>query len=492
MPELISRTKREEFLALSSSCLEAISFANTRESDFTALERQVDAFGEALKRKLMELRLAEDPRAKANVGCTCPACSWKLRIQEPSQWRSLTAIFGEIGYYRAYGVCDRCGYTGAPLDVSLGIPRTGPSVGVLTRICHAAALNRSFKDAGEMLSVHSGIKFSGKHIRALAERTGAKLVDERDADTSFYKTHKLEIKSGETPEILVVCADGGRVQTRQAEKKERWKENKIGVVYDAEARPGLNAGLGDYEGARSKIKTYIATMWPWEEAGWILRLEAERRGYLNAKIKLFLADGARSIRELKNTHFSDSVFIIDWCHVVGHLSDCGKAIHGEGTREYYRWYEKQKQRLWNGQVDVIIRELKKHSRRLGKPQKDDNIAGASPQVVLFRNAYSYFPNNMDAMDYPTYRQKGWPIGSGVVEGSVKQLGLRLKGSEKFWNISGTGAEEMLALCALYRSEDGRWDNYWRRRAQPEHNTEKIFSTQSAQTFKMQRAAIATA
>ncbi|PIU18333.1 MAG: hypothetical protein COT18_10760 [Elusimicrobia bacterium CG08_land_8_20_14_0_20_59_10] len=473
MPELLSWTKREEFLALSNNCVEAISFANTGGDDFTALERQVDALGDALKRRLMELRLSEDPRARAGMEHFCPICGWKLRIQEHSQQRTLTTIFGGVVYSRAYGVCDRCGHNGAPLDISLGIPRRGPSVGVLARTCHAAALNRSFKDAGEMLSVHSGIKFSGKHLRTLAERTGAELVRERDADISLYKADKLGVKSGAAPELLVVCADGGRVQTRQVEKKERWKENKIGVVYDAEARPGVRAGPGDYEGAKSKTKTYVATMRPWEDAGWILRLEAERRGYSAAKTKLFLADGARNIRELKNMHFSDSTFIIDWCHVAGHLSDCAKAIFGEGTREYYRWYERQKQKLWDGRVDSIIAGLRKHSRRLGKPDKDDNISGTSPRVVLYRNAYSYFPNNKDAMDYPSYRRKGWPIGSGVVESSVKQLGLRLKGSEKFWNVSGTGAEEMLALCALYRCEDGRWDNYWRRRAQPEQNRERF-------------------
>ena len=59
----------------------------------------------------------------------------------------------------------------------------------------------------------------------------------------------------------------------------------------------------------------------------------------------------------------------------------------------------------------------------------------------------------------------------------------MKGSEKFWNIGGlqpdpnelesdadsspeTGAEEMLALCALYRSEDGRWQKHWEERARP--------------------------
>jgi hypothetical protein len=100
--------------------------------------------------------------------------------------------------------------------------------------------------------------------------------------------------------------------------------------------------------------------------------------------------------------------------------------------------------------------------------------------VLHQNAYSYFPNNQDAMDYPGFRAKGWPIGSGAVEGAVKQFALRLKGSEKFWNLGGPGpetededagplqmgAEEMLALCALYHSEDGRWQRHWEQRGRP--------------------------
>ena len=102
--------------------------------------------------------------------------------------------------------------------------------------------------------------------------------------------------------------------------------------------------------------------------------------------------------------------------------------------------------------------------------------------MLHRNAYSYFPNNKDAMAYPDYRTKGWPIGSGVVEAAVKQFGIRMKSSEKFWNLgwaepdcdpgtsefdtSQTGDEEMLALRSLYLSEDGRWQRYWEERGRP--------------------------
>ena len=92
-------------------------------------------------------------------------------------------------------------------------------------------------------------------------------------------------------------------------------------------------------------------------------------------------------------------------------------------------------------------ELQRHARRLGFPEENEFYA--SPRKVLYQNAYSYFPNNKDAIRYPAFRAMGWPIGSGVAEGAVKQFALRLKGSEKFWNLSHTGAEQMLTLCLCY-------------------------------------------
>ena len=205
-------------------------------------------------------------------------------------------------------------------------------------------------------------------------------------------------------------------------------------------------------------------MQSWESMGWMLRLEAEKRGYLNAKEKVFVADGSKTIRELKDLQFPDAYFILDWAHVTEHLSDCAKATFGEGTVQAQRWYEIHKEMLWQGQRDEIIADLQKCSKRLGKPTEDDNEF--SPKLILYRNAYSYFPNNKEAINYPACRAKGWPIGSGVAEGAIKQFSLRLKGSEKFWNVSDTGAEEMLALCALYHSQDDRWQQHWQRRGQP--------------------------
>lgn len=456
---------KEEFLELAATQYEKMEYSRTMNCNMTDLENLGYQSAMILGRKLVEVRLANDPRIDAHEQGFCPKCGWKQRIQNPKQQRTLKTVLGEVTYQRPYCVCDRCGSTGAPMDRALGIPAKGPSINALQRSCHVAVVGRSFENGKEILKVHSGLDISRKNLRSISEKEGRRLVEERSKQVQLFEQGKLEMisKEKEKPQLIVVSSDGGRVQTR--DKEEPWKEDKIGVVYDAIPQPQPTRVLEkEYVGAKARIKTYVATMQNWESLGWMLCMEAFSRGYQIAPEKIFLADGAPHIREVKNLHFPDATFILDWAHVVKHLNECAKAVFGQGTAKAQAWYQEQKQLLWDGKVMEIIPELKKISSQLGIPTSEDG--DSSPRRILYRNAYSYFPNNTDAMDYPAYRAKGWPIGSGVAESAIKQFARRLKGSEKFWNISNTGAEEMLALCALYYSEDGRWDRYWTKRAQP--------------------------
>ena len=325
-------------------------------------------------------------------------------------------------------------------------------------------VGRSFEDGREILQVHTNIALSAKYVRTVAEKEGLALVDERNREVKNYQEGRIQIQAVSSVDLLVVTADGGRIQMREAIHGERWKEDKIGIVYDATANPQTLTNLGEYVGAKAQTKTYVATLESWESIGWMLRLEAARRGYVQAKTKLFVADGARPIRELKNLQFPEAIFILDWAHAAEHLSNSAKAFFGEGSNEAIRWYEKHKSMLWEGKIEPIIEDLQKLSKRAGFPKESD--PENSPRRILYQNAFSYFLHNKEALNYPYFRTQGWPFGSGVAERAIKQFALRLKGSEKFWNFSHTGAEEMLALCALYHSEDERWDKYWQRQAQP--------------------------
>ena len=417
-------------------------------------------------RLLLEIALSRHPDRDATKVQKCLSCGRILRIQKDAQPKTVRSQFGEIEYKRPYGVCDRCGQTGAPMDWALGIGNAKVSVGVTQKVCHAAVIGRSFGDGAEILAEHSRLEYSAKHVRTIAEGEGQKLVKERETAVERFRQLKTpSVVNGPAPMLFVVTCDGGRVQTRAETQDSRWKEDKIGVVYDAVPQPKPEADSYDrYEGARSQTKTYVATMEPWESFGWMLRVEAEKRGYLQAKAKLLIADGAQHIRTLKNDHFPEAEMILDWPHATEHLSASSKAAFGEGTQAAREWYEEYRELLWKGKRDEIIRELERLSKKIGFPEKGES--DASGRAMLYRNAYSYFPNNYDAIDYPRFRSKGWPIGSGVAEGAVKQFALRMKGTEKFWNVSESGAEEMLALCALYHSEDDRWKCYWKARAKP--------------------------
>jgi hypothetical protein len=66
------------------------------------------------------------------------------------------------------------------------------------------------------------------------------------------------------------------------------------------------------------------------------------------------------------------------------------------------------------------------------------------------------------MDYPAYRARGWPIGSGGTESAVKQFNKRVKGTEQFWNPGQL--ETILGLRALWLATDDRWRRYWASRS----------------------------
>ena len=130
------------------------------------------------------------------------------------------------------------------MDWALGLPEQDITIGLLERVCHAAVVTHSFEDAEEVMKVHSMVDLSAKSIRSFAEGEGRRLAEERNRLVKLYLEHRFEPESEKTPSLLVVAADGGRVQTRQEQRTERWKEDKIGVVYDAVAKPQPRAARG--------------------------------------------------------------------------------------------------------------------------------------------------------------------------------------------------------------------------------------------------------
>jgi hypothetical protein len=302
------------------------------------------------------------------------------------------------------------------------------------------------------LATLARLDLSAKRVALITERVGRSLAKRRDAATVSFLSGQAKAPSA-APELLLVSADGGRVQTRQKDPDEKWKESKVGVVYEAHPAPDVPGQT--YEGPEPERRSVVATLDPWDGLGDHLSALAAARGYARAKTRLFLSDGAAAIRSQRERAFPDATFILDWAHAAQHLHESALAGFG-ATDQAQRWFEQQKERLWKGRLRSFFHAFDRLCRRRGEPPR--RAAENDPRRILANNR-RYFRDNRDGIDYPLYRRNGWPLGSGVVEAAIKQLGLRVKGTEKHWAVSG--AEQTLQVMTALISDDDSWNAFWK-------------------------------
>ena len=321
------------------------------------------------------------------------------------------------------------------------------------KVCDAN-LAGSFALASRLLESLAGLHISPKRAQLITESVGQDLAAQRDLATQAFLTGSAPSPPPPEPvSLMVLACDGGRVQTRQSEPTEKWKEDKVGVVYDATPapeQPGVR-----YHGPPPQTRSITATMGNWDRLGEYLSALADRRGYAYAKQKVFVSDGASGIRSLRERCFPDAAFILDWAHAAQHLYACGVAGFGPGSKAQ-DWVERQKQRLWEGRIPALLGQLTRLAKQLGPPPK--GAADNDPRRILANNV-EYFRTNRAGLDYPTFRRNGWPIGSGIIESTIKVVGKRVKGTEKHWNLHGV--EQTLQVVTHLMSDDGSWEAFWR-------------------------------
>jgi hypothetical protein len=295
----------------------------------------------------------------------------------------------------------------------------------------------SFDQAALALNEDWGTHLDGKQIQRWAEAIGGTVVSARDAEVRAFEQGSRPPTAANAAALLVIGMDGGRVQTleKQGENGSRWREDKVGAI--TSYLPG--DGTPD-QPPKPLVTTYVATMERTEAFGRILRVEAERRGMRRASTVLVMGDGGNWIDPLSKRECLYDQRIVDYYHAAEHLYEAAWAALGKDTPEAQALARQLKDHLWAGRVDEVIVTLQRHADRLGPPQATDGPE--HPRRVLANNV-GYFTTHRRHMDYPTYRRKGWPIGSGVTESAVKLFNKRVKGTEQFWSIPGV--ESILAL-----------------------------------------------
>lgn len=321
------------------------------------------------------------------------------------------------------------------------------------RVAREAA-TQSFDNAARALNIDWGTSFDGKQVQRWGEALGRTLVEARQEELQSFQAGRVPDSPENEHQLLVIGADGGRVQTREKnpETGSRWKEDKVLTI------TSCLKGDGADRPPQKLLTTCLATMEDAKTFGQLAHLEAEKRGIRKAVEVIGIHDGGNWIDPLWEEHFGCHRRILDYYHAAEHLHEVARAASatdagGGGGGAVLA--EQLVTLLWEGKIDPLLDRLRELSAAAGEPSEADGPG--HPRRVLSSNV-GYFQRHRDHMDYPTYRSKGWPIGSGITESAVKLFGKRVKGTEQFWNVQG--AEAILALRSKWLSEDERSTYYW--------------------------------
>ena len=254
----------------------------------------------------------------------------------------------------------------------------------------------------------------------------------------------LPARPAAAPETLVVTLDGALERTHEG-----WKEVKLGAVYDLRSCVRQGKVVHDVGAA-----TYTATLAAAQTFGRQLLAVAQRRGLGWARQVAVLGDGAKWIWKLAARRFPQAVQIVDWYHARAHLWALAQLLYGEGTAMAWTWLETLAGELWAAQTpDDVTVVASAAADAWATPRKD--LPDGTPPRTQARHrevtkAVAYFTANASRLRYGAFRDEGFPVGSGVVEGGCQSvLHTRLKRPGACWNVES--AEQLVraraALCS---------------------------------------------
>ena len=170
-------------------------------------------------------------------------------------------------------------------------------------------------------------------------------------------------------------------------------------------------------------------------------------------------DGAptlwKKIQSLMKTLGVPIVCILDLFHVMDYLWDAARCMHGSDDKAAETFVTDYLHRILKGDVGRVIGGFKQMLAKDKKRRKAQRKFNATQRKMLNR-VIGYFDRKKTFMRYDDYLAKGYPIGSGVVEGACGHLVKdRMEGSGMRWSVPG--AQSMLDLRCVYLNED--WQDF---------------------------------
>lgn len=420
-----------------------------------------------------------------------------------------------------------------PQRPALGLDQRSYSPAVLDKIVSANAEHKSAYKAQKMLWKLGEVSISVSEIMDLSGMIGQELCEHLQQQSLAHAEQRLEPQHPQPPRVAVVSVDGGRIMTREEGERgvheQRWKETKNACLLtmsstpsDTDPHPELPACFTNREyveklvremhssgycGGKSEeipaispktaapssttvepsnssansrrqekpwrpkrlMRTCISSMACSDDFGPVVAGEAQQRGFYQAEQKGFVGDGGTWNWTIHAAYFSDFVPITDFVHPLGYLYDVAQVL---SPQDPWPQYLRATTACWQGRVAEVLGELRAWAAT-HLTLANEKLSEDDPRSTV-RETITYLENNEGRMDYPSYRRRGLPVSSFMIESLIKEINYRVKGTEKFWNRP-QGAEQILQIRAAALCDDDRlsqWilnrrGSYFYRRSTPQ-------------------------
>ncbi len=349
----------------------------------------------------------------------------------------------------------RVGSAFSPLDEQLGLLSGGLTPHgeeTLTRL----ATWMPYESARELLQDVLGMQVSKATARRAALYTGQAALAAWDAEVERLKQDAPEATAGADKQAL--SGDGAMVPLVGGE----WSEVKtlaIGEVTRNRRDEVCTQHLSYCSRLGDVASFEHATL-----------LHTHRRGLERASEVCAVQDGAEWLQGLTDYHRADAVRILDFAHAAEYISEIGQAVEAAGGRLPARW------------LDGVLHRLK-HQGPARVLEHLVWLAARYPSSLI-QEKLTYLQKREAHMQYPTYQEAGWPIGSGSVESANKLVvEARLKGAGMRWGRQNVNPMLVLRNAVCNRE----WKQTWqtsvaqrqalrthRRLAQSHQRLESIF------------------
>lgn len=445
------------------------------------LEEGLTGQGRELQRLLLQdhldLRAAREQRRQDVTG---PDQVARTRA-EHGHARLLSTVFGQVTVrriaYRAPGAPNV-----HPADAALNLPPGRHSHGLSMMIALAAAVmsfgaacGRVARQAGsplgrrqaEELVVAAARDFEGFYAGRMPRACAAGAVLGLSCDSKGITVLPAAMRPDQQRKARkTVPRQDGRLSRGEVRNRKRMAET--GAVFDITPVPRTPGSILDPppgprpDGPRAEGKWVTASVT--DDAAAVVAsvlAEADRRDPGSQRTWIALVDGNNHQIALLRAAAAERGItipvIIDYIHVLEKLWTAAWCFHPEASPEAGPWVRAQSEAILGGRAADVAAAIR-------------DRAAARPLTAAKRKAAAtvaaYLENKAPYLDYPRALAQGWPISTGVIEGTCRHLikdRMDITGAR--WGLAT--AEAILKLRALLTNGD--FDDYWKYHLQQERH-----------------------